>query len=71
MGPNATGSRQKARAKRRRYVPVVLSRAEVEAVLSELEPRYRLVALLVYGCGLRFPNVLVCGCSASISTRCC
>ena len=27
-----------ARAKRRRYVPVVLSRAEVEAVLSELKP---------------------------------
>ena len=42
-----------ARAKRRRYVPVVLSRAEVEAVLSELEPRERLVALLLNGCGLR------------------
>ena len=47
-----------ARAKRRRYVPVVLSRAEVEAVLSELEPRYRLVALLLYGCGLRLSECL-------------
>ena len=44
--------------KRRRYVPVVLSRAEVEAVLSELEPRYRLVALLLYGCGLRLSECL-------------
>jgi integron integrase len=47
-----------ARAKRRRYVPVVLSRAEVEAVLSELEPGYRLVALLLYGCGLRLSECL-------------
>ncbi|HWH69558.1 MAG TPA: site-specific integrase, partial [Candidatus Sulfotelmatobacter sp.] len=41
------------RAKRHRYVPVVLSRAEVEAVLGQLEPPYRLVGLLLYGCGLR------------------
>jgi hypothetical protein len=47
-----------ARAKRRRYVPVVLSRAEVGAVLSELEPRYRLVALLLYGRGLRLSECL-------------
>ena len=47
-----------ARAKRHRYVPVVLPRAEVEAVLSELEPRYRLVALLLYGCGLRLSECL-------------
>jgi integron integrase len=41
------------RAKRHRYVPVVLSRPETEAVLSQLQPPYRLVALLLYGCGLR------------------
>jgi integron integrase len=41
------------RAKRHRYVPVVLSRSEVEAVLGCLEPPYRLVGLLLYGCGLR------------------
>src|SRR5438093_9787577 len=41
------------RAKRHRYVPVVLSRSEVEAVLEQLEPPYRLVGLLLYGCGLR------------------
>jgi integron integrase len=41
------------RPKRHRYIPVVLSRAEVEAVLAHLEPPYRLVVLLLYGCGLR------------------
>ena len=41
------------RAKRRPYVPVVLSRREVDAVLAEVEPPYKLVALLLYGCGLR------------------
>jgi hypothetical protein len=41
------------RAKRHRYVPVVLSRAETEAVLGKLEPPYRLVGLMLYGCGLR------------------
>jgi integrase len=32
---------------------VVLSRPEVEAVLGHLQPPYRLVGLLLYGCGLR------------------
>jgi integrase len=41
------------RAKRHRYIPVVLSRAEVDAVLAHLESPYRLVVLLLYGCGLR------------------
>jgi len=41
------------RAKRHRYVPVVLSRSEVEALLGQLQPPYHLVGLLLYGCGLR------------------
>jgi integron integrase len=41
------------RAKRHRYIPVVLSRAEVEAVLAHLKAPYHLVVLLLYGCGLR------------------
>src|SRR6516162_888625 len=41
------------RAKRHRYIPVVLSRSEVDAVLLHLRPPYRLVVLLLYGCGLR------------------
>ena len=41
------------RAKHHRYVPVVLSHTETEAILGELQPPYRLVGLLLYGCGLR------------------
>lgn len=41
------------RAKRRPYIPVVLSRAEVDRVIGLLEPPYDLVAKLLYGCGLR------------------
>ncbi|MEA3211684.1 MAG: hypothetical protein QOE70_4741 [Chthoniobacter sp.] len=46
------------RAKRRPYVPVVLSRSEVEAVIGAIVPPYRLVALLLYGCGLRLAECL-------------
>ena len=41
------------RAKRRPYIPVVLSRDEVNRVISQLEYPYDLVAKLLYGCGLR------------------
>ena len=46
------------RAKRRPYVPVVLSRGEVEAVLERLPAPYRLVGALLYGCGLRLSECL-------------
>ena len=41
------------RAKRKPYIPVVLSREEIDAVLAHLEPPYDLVVKLFYGCGLR------------------
>jgi integron integrase len=41
------------RAKRKPYIPVVLSRAEVDAVLAGLKYPYDLVVKLLYGCGLR------------------
>jgi integron integrase len=41
------------RAKRRPYVPVVLSREEIEEILSHLAPPFNLVVKLLYGCGLR------------------
>jgi len=41
------------RARRTRYIPVVLSRQEIEAVLRHLSPPYDLVVKLLYGCGLR------------------
>jgi integron integrase len=41
------------RAKRKPYIPVVLSRDEIDTVLKHLEPPYNLVVKLLYGCGLR------------------
>ena len=41
------------RAKKRPYVPVVLSREEVQRVLDRLSPPFELPARLLYGCGLR------------------
>jgi integron integrase len=41
------------RARRTKYIPVVLSRQEVDAVLKQLSPPYDLVVKLLYGCGLR------------------
>ena len=41
------------RAKRRPYIPVVLSRQEVDALFDCLDDPYHLVAKLLYGCGLR------------------
>ncbi len=46
------------RAKRTRYVPVVLSRAEVNRVFAQMEDPYLLIAQLLYGCGLRLTETL-------------
>lgn len=41
------------RAKRKSYIPVVLSREEVDRIIARLDAPYDLVAKLLYGCGLR------------------
>jgi len=41
------------RAKRRPYIPVVLSREEIDAIVANLKYPYDLVVKLLYGCGLR------------------
>lgn len=41
------------RTKRKPYIPVVLSRKEVDAIIAVLPPPYDLVVKLLYGCGLR------------------
>ena len=41
------------RAKKSKYIPVVLSRKEIETVLKHLQYPYDLVVKLLYGCGLR------------------
>jgi site-specific recombinase XerD len=46
------------RAKRKPYVPVVLSREEIETILQHLPPPYDLVVKLLYGCGLRVSECL-------------
>ncbi|MFH1999243.1 MAG: integron integrase, partial [Planctomycetota bacterium] len=46
------------RAKRKPYIPVVLSREEVDAVIDALSPPYDLIVKLLYGCGLRISECL-------------
>ncbi len=41
------------RAKRKEYIPVVLSREEIDEIVSHLAPPVDLVVKLLYGCGLR------------------
>ncbi len=41
------------RAKKSKYIPVVLSRREIDAVLKHLSHPYDLAVQLLYGCGLR------------------
>ncbi len=41
------------RAKRKRYIPVVLSREEIDEIFKHLVYPYDLVVKLLYGCGLR------------------
>jgi site-specific recombinase XerD len=46
------------RAKRSKYVPTVLSKKEVEALFAELKAPYKLMAMIMYGCGLRLSEVV-------------
>jgi len=46
------------RARRSEHVPVVMTRAEVRAVLAELSGEYWLMASLMYGAGLRLTECL-------------
>jgi len=41
------------RAKKRPYIPVVLSRAEIEKIFQAIDEPYLLIVKLLYGCGLR------------------
>lgn len=41
------------RAKQKKYIPVVLSREEIDRILENLPDPYDLVVKLLYGCGLR------------------
>lgn len=46
------------RAKKKPYIPVVLSRTEIDTILLHLQPPFDLVVKLLYGCGLRLGESL-------------
>lgn len=46
------------RAKRKPYIPVVLSRYEIDRVVDKLRYPYDLIVKLLYGCGLRLAECL-------------
>lgn len=46
------------RAKRSKYIPTVLSKQEVEALFAELKGSYKLIAMIMYGCGLRLSEAV-------------
>ncbi len=49
---------QALRAQERKHIPAVLTREEVENILSNINGIYNLVVSLMYGCGLRMKEVL-------------
>ncbi len=52
------GELDAVRASIRRRLPVVLSREEIKSVFENLDGIYRLLAQLIYGCGLRLSEAL-------------
>ena len=46
------------RAKRRKHVPTVLSKQEVESLFMEMKEPYKLAAMIMYGCGLRLAEAV-------------
>jgi len=49
---------QALRAKERKHIPAVLSKEEVEEVISGINGVYKLMTSLMYGCGLRMSELL-------------
>ena len=49
---------QALRAKERKRIPVVLTKEEVKFVIGNLKGIYKLIAMLMYGCGLRMNEVI-------------
>nr|MBF0223326.1 tyrosine-type recombinase/integrase [Desulfobulbaceae bacterium] len=45
-------------AKKSKYIPVVLSRQEVDSIINHLEYPFDIVVSLLYGCGLRLSEGL-------------
>ncbi len=58
LGRDLKGLDAHVRAKRTRVVPVVMSRAEVREVILRVNGQNKLIATLLYGCGLRLIECL-------------
>ncbi len=58
LGRELEGLDSAVRAKRPARLPVVLSRSEVKLLFAGLDERYRLIASLLYGSGLRLMECL-------------
>jgi integrase len=49
---------QALRAKERKHIPVVLTKDEVQKILTNLTDVYQLIVYMMYGCGLRMNEAL-------------
>lgn len=49
---------QALRAHERKRIPVVLTKDEVKLVMENLDGIYKLITMLMYGCGLRMNEVI-------------
>jgi integron integrase len=58
LGKNVDQELSAVRAKHRRHLPVVLSQREAQAIFDHLEGTSKLMAQLIYGCGLRLNEAL-------------
>ena len=52
------GTEGVVRAKQKKYIPVVLSREEINSIFKHLSYPYNLIVKILYGCGLRLSECL-------------
>ena len=58
LDKNIEGEISAVRARQRRRLPVVLSTKEVKSLFDQMKGVHRLMAMLIYGCGLRLQECL-------------
>lgn len=58
LDKNIEGEISAVRAKKTRRLPVVLTMAETDTIFAQMEGLNRLMAMVIYGCGLRIQECL-------------
>ncbi|MBW2039050.1 MAG: integron integrase [Deltaproteobacteria bacterium] len=58
LGKNIDNELSAVRARQRRHLPVVLTAREIQSIFDQLAGVSRLMAMLIYGCGLRLQECL-------------